>query len=208
MTPKQHALLPVFLPLVRPSVDSRSGLVWTATAGLIVRGAVDGEQAGAYSHNQGPKWVYWSVRAFGTSFPAHLLVYILSKGVAPDDMSLLLVDHRDGNGLNNHPDNLRAASGEQNACNRLLNANNTSGFKGVYLDKASGRWRARVSHNGARRALGLFDTAEEAARAYDREAVRLHGAFASLNYPSEWHERSALVRIDGNNSIEPQDVRS
>jgi len=44
---------------------------------------------------------------------------------------------------------------------------------------------ARISHNGKRIFLGYFDDLEEAARAYDAAAIKLHGEFATLNFPEE-----------------------
>nr|BDE46684.1 transcriptional factor [Oryza sativa Indica Group]BDE46697.1 transcriptional factor [Oryza sativa Indica Group x Oryza sativa Japonica Group]BDE46705.1 transcriptional factor [Oryza sativa Indica Group x Oryza sativa Japonica Group] len=60
-------------------------------------------------------------------------------------------------------------------------------FRGVQRRK-SGRWSAEIRSRGAwgrRRRLwiGTYDTAEEAARAYDAEARRLHGAKAKTNFP-------------------------
>nr|XP_015619316.1 ethylene-responsive transcription factor LEP-like [Oryza sativa Japonica Group] len=60
-------------------------------------------------------------------------------------------------------------------------------FRGVQWRK-SGRWSAEIRSRGAwgrRRRLwiGTYDTAEEAARAYDAEARRLHGAKAKTNFP-------------------------
>lgn len=95
-----------------------------------------------------------------------------------------LVDHVNGNGLDNRRANLRPATNAENMRNRRRYANNTSGFKGVTFDKAKGRWKAQIRLDGRRRYIGRYDTAEEAARAYDAAARELHGEFARLNFPT------------------------
>jgi hypothetical protein len=97
------------------------------------------------------------------------------------------IDHVNGDGLDNRRENLRVATHAQNASNRGVRVNNTSGFKGVHANH-SGRgkqWFAYITTNYKRQHLGMFGTAEEAARAYDAAAVRLHGEFARLNFPSD-----------------------
>lgn len=88
------------------------------------------------------------------------------------------VDHIDGNGLNNTRANLRSCSRRQNRYNSRTNVDNKSGFKGVFWDKNARKYRATIS----KRHLGLFDNAEDAARAYDRAARELFGEFAYLNF--------------------------
>lgn len=88
------------------------------------------------------------------------------------------IDHEDGDGLNNQSYNLRAATYQQNGANRGPQANNTSGFKGVFWDN---RWRARIQVNGKDKHLGSFDTAFEAAIAYDAAAKEALGEFAFSN---------------------------
>jgi hypothetical protein len=97
-------------------------------------------------------------------------------------------DHRDGNGLNNQKNNLRRCNSSQNAANRRLNSNNSTGFKGVFALR--GKFIAQVGRSGSRKWIGSFDTAEEAARAYDNAAVKRFGEFARLNFPIPSHPQS------------------
>lgn len=88
-----------------------------------------------------------------------------------------LIDHRDGNGLNNTRENLRAATVGKNGQNRRQQRNNTSGFKGVC--RCGSKWRAQITADGKWYHLGLFESPELAACAYNTAAQELHGEFAS-----------------------------
>lgn len=55
--------------------------------------------------------------------------------------------------------------------------------KGVSWNKRREKWQADIGMSGKRKRLGRFNTAEEAARAYDEAAKELHGEFARLNFP-------------------------
>lgn len=95
----------------------------------------------------------------------------------------LFVDHCNADGLDNRRQNLRPATGTQNNANARRYKNNQSGFKGVSFDRSRLRWHARIQVNGKSRHLGRFDTAEEAARAYDVAARELFGDYARPNFP-------------------------
>ena len=95
-------------------------------------------------------------------------------GLGRGDKSV--VDHINGNGLDNRKANLRIASATENGRNRRRHSNNTSGFKGVKKDK--GRWVANIGGSKNRIRLGSFETPEEAHAAYCEAANRLHGEFA------------------------------
>lgn len=105
-----------------------------------------------------------------------------------------LVDHIDGDRLNNRRSNLRICTPSQNQANRR-----TAGYRGVYYEGRSGRWRAQIKIQQRNRYLGTFDTPEAAARAYDRAAYAAWGRFARLNHPElagEYLEQLALPLWD------------
>lgn len=95
--------------------------------------------------------------------------------------SPLFVDHRDFNGLNNQTHNLRIATKDQNRQNNRLRKNNKTGYKGVYRNPGYRRWRATIWKDRECIHLGMFDTPEEAAKAYNTAAMQLYGEFACLN---------------------------
>ena len=99
----------------------------------------------------------------------------------------LMIDHKDGNGLNNTRANLRVVTRQQNDWNRGFTWNTpkktkTSKFKGVSLKE--GKWRAQIFFKGKIH-LGTFNTAEEAAKIYDVAACYYFGSFARLNFPQQ-----------------------
>lgn len=103
------------------------------------------------------------------------------------------VDHVNGDGLDNRRSNLRPSTHWQNMGNRGKARHNTSGYKGV-VQLPSGRWRAQIAERG----VGTFDTPEQAARAYDRAAVKRWGEFAWTNFPHEIeHEEQIDMQAEG-----------
>lgn len=93
----------------------------------------------------------------------------------------ILIDHKNGNGLDNQRNNIRRCTQAQNARNRRNQKNNVSGVKGVRQVPGSGRWMARIRKDGVSNYLGMFDTKEAAGIAYDIAASRLHDDFARPN---------------------------
>jgi hypothetical protein len=93
-----------------------------------------------------------------------------------------IVDHIDHDGLNNTRKNLRFATRTQNLANGTW-SRRLSGYRGVYLIRSRGVYQASLRFNGKNISQGYYKTAEEAAAAYDRGAVKYFGNFATLNFP-------------------------
>lgn len=101
-----------------------------------------------------------------------------------------VVDHIDGDPLNNRRSNLRVCTQSGNQRNRRKTKNPTSSkYKGVWFAKAAAHtakpWRANLRINGRMTYVGSYPTEIEAARGYDAAAIAHYGAFASLNFPKE-----------------------
>ena len=73
----------------------------------------------------------------------HRLIFLMCHGILPK-----MLDHIDGNKLNNKIENLRVCSGSQNQFNSKLPKNNTTGFKGVYFLKKKNRYVGRIEVSG------------------------------------------------------------
>jgi hypothetical protein len=90
----------------------------------------------------------------------------------------LVVDHIDGNPLNNRRSNLRLASKAENGRNAKLSRANSTGLKGVTWDRRYKKWRAQITCNKINRNLGRFDCPQKAHQAYLKAAQELFGEFA------------------------------
>jgi hypothetical protein len=93
-----------------------------------------------------------------------------------------MVDHVDGNGLNNQRVNLRSCSNSQNMMNSGKRKNGTtSKYKGVSRRPDLNVFRATIGINKKQIHLGYFKTEVDAAAAYNDAAKKYHGVFAFFN---------------------------
>jgi len=130
----------------------------------------------------------WSCRGGGNPYAARFQngkVIWMHREImqTPEGM---VVDHIDGNGLNDLRFNLRNCTHQQNVHNLSKAAHGSSIYKGVWKDKHKEKWYAKICHKGVRYWLGTFYDEIEAARAYDHKAVELFGIYARPNFPEEW----------------------
>lgn len=97
---------------------------------------------------------------------------------------LKLIDHIDGDGLNNQRFNLRVCNNSQNLQSQAKRRGGSQ-YKGVSWTQREQKWRSAIKVNGRRLHLGYFDNESKAAMAYDRAAKEHFGEFARLNSPGE-----------------------
>ena len=91
-----------------------------------------------------------------------------------------VIDHKNGNKLDNRKENLHYATYSQNAQNQRKKINSSSGFLGVEkMSKNS--FRARMIVNGKKICVGYFKTGKKAAIAYDKAALVIFGRHALTN---------------------------
>lgn len=94
----------------------------------------------------------------------------------------VFVDHISGDTLDNRRSNLRVCKPAENIRNRKLNSNNQTGYKGVSYHQRLKKYRSDIRAGGGRTIyLGVYETPEEAAAAYDQAASFYHGEFARTN---------------------------
>lgn len=94
----------------------------------------------------------------------------------------MVVDHINGDRLDNRKVNLRVCTKHQNSFNRKKPVNGkTSQYKGVYRNKKSPtRWCAAIKFNGKSKYLGSYDTEVEAAQSYNQAAILYFGEYARI----------------------------
>ena len=66
---------------------------------------------------------------------------------------------------------------------RRIRISNKSGYRGVSRQRQTRKWRAAIGVNGKHIYLGLYETKEEAAVAYDEAALKYYGEHAVVNFP-------------------------
>lgn len=132
-------------------------------------------------------WAHISGRPAGSNFDGyrrikidqknylvHRLVWLWTYGEFPKQR----IDHKDLDGMNNKPSNLRLATGSQNVINVGLKSNNTTGIKGVYWNKTSNKWQAALNVNGKQIHLGYFTDKDKAEEVVRKKREEVHGEFA------------------------------
>ena len=127
-------------------------------------------------------------RCFGLKNGSSIKVYtshrIIAEAFLKDYSEQLQVDHIDGNKLNNNVSNLRmVTSAENSRAFQRKRKNSASKYLGVFKKKlkTKTRWVTRIRFNYKIQHIGVFDTEEEAALAYNQKAIELGFAPERIN---------------------------
>ncbi len=130
------------------------------------------------------KWHYAEWKGIGYAkknnkgkIPAILKMHRLVIGAKDGEK----VDHINRNTLDNRKANLRLVTQSQNMMNTGLRKTNKSGIKGVCFTSREGKWLASIWKDRKQIYLGYFDDKKDAALAYNKAALELHGQYAVLN---------------------------
>lgn len=121
---------------------------------------------------------YLEVGLNGKRERVHRVIWKMHNGEIPEGY---IIDHIDGNPLNNLLENLRCIP-------KGVNQNNRKNLKKAYLFKRTGKWQSAIRRDGKKRHLGYFDTEAEACLAYDLAKAELdrfdeHTFYGEQNHP-------------------------
>ena len=92
-----------------------------------------------------------------------------------------VIDHRDGETLNNCRYNLRVCENHQNVANHKIHKHNTSGVTGVFWRKDLEKWGARIEYKGKRTYLGCFLNKDNAIKARKKAEIKYFGEYSNNN---------------------------
>lgn len=135
--------------------------------------------AGKSAFTSADKRGYLHGKVDGINYQAHRIVWKLHYGYDP-----VCIDHINGVQGDNRIANLRNCTVAENSRNYAKRISGSSSYRGVVWVSRDRKFAANISFGGRRISLGHFDDEIEAAKSYDRAAVKYHGEFATLNFPA------------------------
>ncbi len=160
----------IFLDPIDPSIAYIEIIHNNDVANLAIIDASDIDKVAKY---------FWNISAgYVISTNGRIRLHRLVLGFPDSD-----IDHRNRNRLDNRKLNLRICTSQQNSFNREGSSKRISKYKGV--SRIDNGWIAKIVLNRESKYLGYFNNEEDAARAYDRAAIRYHGDFAYTNFPRD-----------------------
>jgi hypothetical protein len=107
--------------------------------------AVQNSEAFCRLNNNG----YFAGKIFEKSLLAHRVIWALVYGEWPEQ-----IDHINGNRVDNRLSNLRSVGSSENARNKKVRTNSSSGVQGVAFDARKQKWNARITWDGNTEQLG------------------------------------------------------
>jgi len=132
--------------------------------------AKEGHQSGCVDQT-GYIYIYFKM----TRLLAHRMAWMYMYGIEPDGQ----IDHINGDRTDNRIANLRVSTAHQNARNRGLSKNSSTGFKNISWNAERGSWEVSIKMNGKKAFFKRFKILQEAQRAAISAREELHGEFAN-----------------------------
>lgn len=128
-----------------------------------------GDKAGSIDGNG-----YLQTGINNKNYKNHRIIFCMFNGFLPT-----IIDHIDGNPLNNKIENLREVTKSQNSLNAKLSKANTSGVKNVTWETTRQKWRVQVYLKGKRVYSNRFDNLELAELVATEARNKYHGEYAN-----------------------------
>jgi hypothetical protein len=148
--------------------------------------------------SNGYKQVALRMKGRRKTFKISQLVAMAFLGHKPDGHKLV-VDHIDGNRLDDRVENLRIVTNRANAstCFRANNGTFSSEYVGIYWHSNSLKWHSRIYYDGVRIYLGSFDNETDASDAYQKVLSKIeNGSFNPNDYKAKFSSKNKGVHLD------------
>lgn len=158
-------------PLNYVDVDINTGRVFWKNISKYHNEKIN-KEAGCAKTDKGK--TYHVIQIKGQKIKRSQIVFFAANGRWADP----LVDHINGNSIDDRITNLREATVQENAMNHKKRKCRSGLPMGVRLVAGSGRYQARITLNKKQHHLGAYDTPEEAAEVYQKARREMFGDFA------------------------------
>ena len=135
-----------------------------------IEGKKEYKEAGSINP-KGYRMISVTIDGIKKTLKAHRIAWYYYYGELPN-----LIDHIDGDKLNNSIFNLRSCTNQQNQQNKGIFKNNKTGYKGVFMYR-EGFYTATIAYNNKRIYLGSFNCPKKASEVYEEKAKELFGEF-------------------------------
>jgi hypothetical protein len=119
-----------------------------------------GKACGTLRFSDRSRREYYKLLVNYKEFFNHRIIYAIHNNTT--DFNGKVIDHIDGNSLNNNPQNLRLVTMSENSLNSKKRENNNTGHKNIYFHKIHKLYVCSIKANGKKNWIGSYKTLEEA----------------------------------------------